>query len=390
MLVKLGDISEVLISNVDKKSKPNEKIIKLCNFVDVYKNYAITNRMASSFMIATASKQSIEKFAIKKGYLAITKDSETRDDIGVGTYFADEFDDLLLGYHCALIKPNNKLVYSKYLNAFIQSNFVRKYYELNASGSGQRYTLTLESILSTPILLPDYNKQILIGDTLSNIDHQIERNNDMVKKLQVLNHAIFNQFFADETEIVSLMDFPYIEILKPGITPFEGTKHYVATAEVEGEKLNFDAPLIEYATRENRANMQPIPNSVWFAKMKRSIKHIYVTSQDDHLIDNYIFSTGFCGIKCDDFAFEYMINYINLPYFEKKKDILSHGATMEGVNNEDLKSFRIHLPSRESLIQFHSKTKDIYCRIAKINEMTHQITLLKNKLLPLLINGQLQ
>lgn len=165
MLVKLGDIAEVLISNVDKKSKPNEKEIKLCNFVDVYKNYAITDRMTSSFMVATASNQSIEKFTIKKGYLAITKDSETRDDIGVGTYFADDFDNLLLGYHCALIKPNNKLVYSKYLNAFIQSNFVRKYYELNASGSGQRYTLTLESILSTPILLPDYDKQVLIETT---------------------------------------------------------------------------------------------------------------------------------------------------------------------------------------------------------------------------------
>lgn len=205
-----------------------------------------------------------------------------------------------------------------------------------------------------------------------------------------MSHAIFNQFFADETELVSLVDFPYIEILKPGILPFEGTKHYIATAEVEGEKLNFSAPLIEFATRENRANMQPIPDSVWFAKMKRSLKHIYVTSQDDHLKDNYIFSTGFCGIKCDDIAFEYMINYLNLPYFEKEKDILSHGATMEGVNNEDLKSFKIHLPSRESLIQFHSKTKDIHCRIARINEMTHYLTLLKNKLLPLLINGQLQ
>lgn len=196
--------------------------------------------------------------------------------------------------------------------------------------------------------------------------------------------------FASESSLVSLVDFPYIQILKPGIQKFKGVKHYVATAEVEGERLNFEAPLIEYATRENRANMQPIPNSVWFAKMKRSIKHIYVTSQDKQVIDNYVFSTGFCGIKCDDIAFEYMINYLSLPYFEKEKDILSHGATMEGVNNEDLKSFKIQLPSRDTLLQFHMKTKDIHCHIAKINEMTHQLVLLKNKLLPLLINGQLQ
>jgi len=389
MLVKLGDIAEVLISNVDKKSKPNEKEIKLCNFVDVYKNYAITDRMTSSFMVATASNQSIEKFTIKKGYLAITKDSETRDDIGVGTYFADDFDNLLLGYHCALIKPNNKLVYSKYLNAFIQSNFVRKYYELNASGSGQRYTLTLESILSTPILLPDYDKQVLIGDMLSNTDHQIERNNLMVKKLQVLSQGIFNKFFSNETNHISLLDFPYIQIIKPGIDRFEGSKHYIATAEVDKDKVNYNAPLIEYETRENRANMQPVKNSVWFAKLKNSIKHIYVSNVDSMLCSNYIFSTGFAGIKCEDIVYEYLIDFINTSYFEMKKDILSHGATMEGVNNDDLKSIQIPLPSKDRLVDFHNKVKELHYQITKLNEQTFKLNDLKEKLLPLLINGQL-
>ena len=389
MLVKLGDIAEVLISNVDKKSKPNEKEIKLCNFVDVYKNYAITDRMTSSFMVATASNQSIEKFTIKKGYLAITKDSETRDDIGVGTYFADDFDNLLLGYHCALIKPNNKLVYSKYLNAFIQSNFVRKYYELNASGSGQRYTLTLESILSTPILLPDYDKQVLIGDMLSNTDHQIERNNLMVKKLQVLSQGIFNKFFSNETNHISLLDFPYIQIIKPGIDRFEGSKHYIATAEVDKDKVNYNAPLIEYETRENRANMQPVKNSVWFAKLKNSIKHIYVSNVDSMLCSNYIFSTGFAGIKCEDIVYEYLIDFINTSYFEMKKDILSHGATMEGVNNDDLKFIQIPLPSKDRLVDFHNKVKELHYQITKLNEQTFKLNDLKEKLLPLLINGQL-
>ena len=131
MFVKLGEIAEVLISNVDKKIKPNEQSVLLCNFVDVYKNYAITSKMTDAFMAATASKSSIEKFTIKKGYLAITKDSETRDDIGIATYFADDFDNLLLGYHCALIKPDSTKVYSKFLNAFMQSPFVRKYFEIN-------------------------------------------------------------------------------------------------------------------------------------------------------------------------------------------------------------------------------------------------------------------
>lgn len=204
-----------------------------------------------------------------------------------------------------------------------------------------------------------------------------------------MSQAIFNRFFASENNFVSLVDFPYIQILKPGIRIFENAKHYIATAEVEGKKLNFDSPLIEYETRENRANMQPIKNSVWFAKLKKSIKHIYVSEQDNYLINNYIFSTGFCGIKCEDIAFEYMINYLNLPYFENLKDILSHGATQEGINNEDLKSFKINLPSKEILVKFHKETKEIHKHISRINRNTYRLEVLKRKILPLLINQQL-
>lgn len=205
-----------------------------------------------------------------------------------------------------------------------------------------------------------------------------------------MSQYIFNRFFAQEKELISLLEFPYSQIIKPGINKFDKQKHYFATAEVDGEILNYKAPLIEYETRESRANMQPVENSVWFAKMKNSIKHIYVSQKDESLINNYIFSTGFCGIKCDDIAFEYLINYLNLPYFEKEKDILSHGATQEGIINEDLKSFKIHLPSKEKLCAFHNKTNGIHCRISEINHVTYQLSYIKENLLPLLINGQLQ
>ncbi|MBQ4077653.1 restriction endonuclease subunit S [bacterium] len=276
-----------------------------------------------------------------------------------------------------------------FLFVILNSDFVRKQALKMAKNSVQP---DLTHAMFKSIQIPFYEKSIQkkIAKIILELDLQLERNNNMVKRLQVLSHTIFNRFFASESSLVPLVEFPYIQILKPGIQKFEGIKHYIATAEVEGEKINYDAPLIEYATRENRANMQPIPNSIWFAKMKRSIKHIYVTSNDNHLIDNYVFSTGFCGIKCDDVAFEYMVNYLNLPYFEKEKDILSHGATMEGVNNEDLKSFKIHLPAKETLLLFSNTTRNIHYEIAKINKMTHQLTLLKNRLLPLLISGQLQ
>lgn len=187
---KLGDIASVLISNVDKKSKENQKDVLLCNFVDVYKNWAITQQLSTNFMKATASDAEIRKFELKKGYVVLTKDSETKDDIGISAYIADNVESLVLGYHNAVIIPNEEFVSGKYLNAFLHSKFARKYFELNASGSGQRYTLTIDTLLELPVYLPELEKQKQIGNIFSNIDRKICNNNAINNNLQVYSSMV--------------------------------------------------------------------------------------------------------------------------------------------------------------------------------------------------------
>ncbi len=306
--------------------------------------------------------------------------------------FVDKgYDNLLVSTGFIILKPLTNRVHPKFLFYFLtQKDIVRQLQTIAQNSTSSYPSISNDDLLNLKINLPSLKTQEKVVSILSLLDQQIERNNTVVKRLQVLSQYIFNRFFAQEKELISLLEFPYSQIIKPGINKFDKQKHYFATAEVDGEILNYKAPLIEYETRESRANMQPVENSVWFAKMKNSIKHIYVSQKDESLINDYIFSTGFCGIKCDDIAFEYLINYLNLPYFEKEKDILSHGATQEGIINEDLKSFKIHLPSKEKLCAFHNKTNGIHCRISEINHVTYQLSYIKEKLLPLLINGQLQ
>lgn len=370
MLVKLGDIAEVLISNVDKKSKPNEKEIKLCNFVDVYKNYAITDRMTSSFMVATASNQSIEKFTIKKGYLAITKDSETRDDIGVGTYFADDFDNLLLGYHCALIKPNNKLVYSKYLNAFIQSNFVRKYYELNASGSGQRYTLTLESILSTPILLPDYDKQVLIGDMLSNTDHQIERNNLMVKKLQVLTHSAFDYF-----------------------SKHNNYENKIALNDIIVEKNKSQIQVNNIIDGSGDIPFFTSGESILYTDNSLTNGfNIFLSTGGNAKVQSYYgnvsYSTDTWCITSKNNLQYYLYGY--LKHIENQMDKLYfHGTGLKHLQKPLFLKSIIEIPNNSVIQKFNLIVEPMYIQISKLTQSNVKLQRLKNKLLPILINQQL-
>ena len=192
----MSEIATIAMSNVDKKTNEGETPVKLCNFVDVYRNWAITKDLIPSFMSATAKPQEIERFTLSKGQVALTKDSETRDDIGIATYIADNMDKVLLGYHCAVITPNSALVDSKYLNAYMHSNIVHKYFENNASGSGQRYTLSYNALLNIPVLLPDLELQKEIGQIFSNIDRKIALNRQINDNLEAMAKQLYDYWFV--------------------------------------------------------------------------------------------------------------------------------------------------------------------------------------------------
>ena len=198
---KLSDVAKVEISSVDKKTKDGETPVRLCNFTDVYHNWAITSDMACSFMEASANSKEIEKFTIKKGQVAFTKDSETRDDIGIPTYIADDFDGVLLGYHCALITPDETKLCGKYLNAFMHSTYIQKYFELNATGSGMRYTLSVDTLESMPLLLPSLEEQKRIGEIFSAIDKKISINHAINQNLEALAKQLYDYWFVQ-------FDFP--------------------------------------------------------------------------------------------------------------------------------------------------------------------------------------
>ncbi len=198
---KLGDIATVEISGVDKKTKDGEQEIRLCNFVDVYYNWAITTTQHDGFMFATARPNEISKFQLKKGQVALTKDSETRDDIGVPTYIADDFDDVILGYHCALITPNKDILDGRYLNALLHTDYAKKYFACNASGSGQRYALSVEALNSFPVPMIPLRNQERIGEIFSALDKKIELNRRINQNLEAMVKQLYDYWFVQ-------FDFP--------------------------------------------------------------------------------------------------------------------------------------------------------------------------------------
>ena len=176
------------------------------------------------------------------------------------------------------------------------------------------------------------------------------------------------------------------KFIKPGVEVFE-SKTYLATADVKGSAI-YEGTVIDYENRESRANMQPTEYSVWFAKMKNSIKHLYLNPEMYPIIERSILSTGFCGLQCDEKSFEYISSYIASPCFELHKDMLAHGATQEAVNNDDLAGMHLLIPDKNILEKYHETTQPIYAQIAKNICENKELTKLRDWLLLILMNGQ--
>ena len=109
----LADIIDLTLSSVDKKSKPGEQPVRLCNYMDVYNNTFITDQL--DFMRATATDREVARCSLARGDVIITKDSEKHDDIGVPALVRHDVADLVCGYHLAILRPRPARVVGDYL-----------------------------------------------------------------------------------------------------------------------------------------------------------------------------------------------------------------------------------------------------------------------------------
>ena len=168
---RLRTVAEMRVSNVDKHTREDEFPVRLCNYVDVYKHDRITSAMP--FMTATASPDEIERFRLERDDVLITKDSEAWDDIGVPALVTEAADDLLSGYHLALLRPFEEILGS-YLAHALQSKAVAYQFHVRANGV-TRYGLTHTGIQSVRIPLPPLPEQRAIVRYLDHADRRIRR-----------------------------------------------------------------------------------------------------------------------------------------------------------------------------------------------------------------------
>ncbi|MCS3033912.1 restriction endonuclease subunit S [Bacteroides ovatus] len=400
---KLADIAKIEISGVDKKTIEGEIPVRLCNFVDVYYNWAITKEKAKSFMVASAKQTEIDKYSIGKGMVAITKDSETRDDIGVATYIADDFENVVLGYHCALITPNPAVVDGKYLNAFMHTRYIQKYFENNASGSGQRYTLSNDTIGNIPVLLPSIDEQHTIRKVLADIDRKIELNKQINDNLEQQTQALFKSWFVDNP--------------KPNWseTTFSEVANFIGGYSYKGEELtdssNIAMVTIKNFGRNGGFKADGFKGIAPFVKLKEChyanlfdilVAHTDLTQNADVIgnaellltygrYDGIIFSMDLVKVlPKNNFPYRFL-----LAAMLKNKIFKGHclgyvnGTTVLHLSKKALPNFEVKIPPKAEAKTMNDALAPYYQRMAEVLQENDRLIHLRDTLLPKLMSGEL-
>ena len=338
-----------------------------------------------------------------------------RGDVEKHAFIKEKDNGVLCGTGCLRVRITTSEVEPEFISFFLNREETRKWLVTHAVGTNMP-NLNTDILSDVPIAYPLLEEQRRIVQVLNSLDEKIALNSavndNLEQQLMLLYDYWFTQFdFPDNDgnpyqtsggkmvwndtlkrnipenwKVQSVISNCLSSVIKPGVKIFN-TKTYLATADVKGTSIS-TGTIVDYDGRESRANMQPSINSVWFAKMKNSIKHLYLNKEMQPIISSSILSTGFCGLQCNEISFEYIASYVSNAYFEIHKDMLAHGATQEAVNNDDLAGVHIIIPEDTVLCAYHETTQAIYAQISKNVCENQELVKLRDWLLPMLMNGQ--
>lgn len=266
--------------------------------------------------------------------------------------------DMAFNQSCFGIHIKDKLKLDpEYLFYYLKSNLI---FILKKSQGAIFDSINLDSFKYIEIDLPPIIEQIKCTEILSSIDFQIERNNAMVKRLQVLGKTIYskNLDFSNKEKLASKA------IITTGKEDANHAsingkyKFFTCSDDVLScDDFKFEGKSVLVAGNGNF-------NVKYYEGKFNAYQRTYVI-RNDSIIGNLYYTLLF-----------------NTEVFRKKSNgSIIKFITIEMLNNIDIPQF-----SKETN---HLLNKILF-KINIVDDNTYRLKQLKNKLLPLLINGQLQ
>lgn len=357
-------------------------------FTDVFKNFFVPNELTS---LVNSTEREQQSCSIKRGDVFLTRTSETDEDLGMSCVALKDYPKATFNGFTKRLRPKGNIeILPEYAGFYFRSPKFRATVS-GMSSITTRASLNNSMLAQLTIDVPSIEEQNAIADTLYKMYSKVKLLNEQNNVIENLTNVFYNQLIRKningDWDEISILDFSTLSLIKPGIEEFVGDKIYLATADIQGREIVNRTNKITHKKRPSRANMQPIKNSIWFAKMKDSPKFLLIDNSTKSIIEDYILSTGYYGFKIEKGLY-FIWKFINSNDFSNQKNSNISGSVMEALNNEGLKGILLNVPPDELIEEFEQKVKPYYEKISNNNSQIQSLNKMINSLLPKLMSRE--
>lgn len=251
-------------------------------------------------------------------------------------------------------------------------------------------SLKVPHLLNVLIPQPSLQLQRRIAGVLSAYDDLIENCRQRIQILEMMARATHREYLRGAPQAgTGILEVDYWKFISANVSPYVGTRRYYATADFDG--LRVAGSGIEYAFTEkpSRAQKQPIPFSVWFARMKDTYKIPWYTDVNSEAAATSILSSGFAGFQAvQPVYFPLLFLTISSQEFHKQKDLFCSGATQMSLTNEGLGRIRIPVPHEADARKLGEQSLPLLDQMLVLQLQIENLDRTRDLLLPRFLSGQ--
>lgn len=197
---KLHEIGDITGAGVDKKSNKNEQEVKLLNYMDVFNNDYLYQKIFNHKVTAPQTK--VKTCNVLKGDIFLTPSSEMRTDIGVSSLAMEDMDGIVYSYHVNRLRYTIDIEFKFGLYILKTRNFLDQV-ETLCEGSGKRYVLSLSKFKDLEVTFPENKKeQQRISEILYSLDSELEQLEQKLSKYQLAKQGMMQQLLTGKIRLV--------------------------------------------------------------------------------------------------------------------------------------------------------------------------------------------
>ena len=386
------------------------------SFGTVFNNYFLPEELPD-LMDTNEKEQQI--YSIKAGDVLITRTSETIDELAMSCVAVKDYPKATYSGFTKRLRPKREgIAYPKYMAFYFRSALFRKAVTNNAFMT-LRASFNEDIFTFLDVYLPDYDKQVRIGDILYRIECKIQKNKEINDYLEEMTKTIYDYWFVQ-------FDFPdengkpykssggkmvwndklnlqipntwqstelssYGKIISGGTPSTENEDFYaddgIAWITPNDLSNNTSNMFISHGERDisvqglNNSSATLIPSSSILLSTRAPIGYIAVSMNE--LTTNQGFKT-LVPNDTDNTSFLYYLIKRNIPYLEQ----MGTGTTFKEVSKDSMEHLTVILPSNNILAHFFQKIKPYMMLRKSYEQETKKLISIRNWLLPIVMNGQ--